>query len=220
VPYKKTATQTYLLRRQSRKTLYLDGGRLLVAPTDWRILCTHYFFDSGSSRLSAGKSGPKHERTEAPDSKVSRVEASRGNLVQDLRRGRQSPPWIALGLADDYVTTKLQLQSPKNFVSVTLRRSPLGLLEDGSSDGSPRTLGLGNPSRWGSLCRPNAVAQARTIHMTPCETWPDHRAPPLASRGATRIEHRASIGASCIHTHIHRHRAANPFLFRCSLITG
>jgi hypothetical protein len=39
VPYKKTATQTHLLRRQSRKTLYLDGGRLLLATTDWRLLC-------------------------------------------------------------------------------------------------------------------------------------------------------------------------------------
>jgi hypothetical protein len=48
VPYKKTATQIYLLRRQSRKTLYLDGGRLLVATTDWRILCTHYPFNFGS----------------------------------------------------------------------------------------------------------------------------------------------------------------------------
>jgi hypothetical protein len=28
-----------MLRLQSRKTLYLDGGRLLGAPTDWRILC-------------------------------------------------------------------------------------------------------------------------------------------------------------------------------------
>ena len=37
-----------VLIRQSRKTLYLDGGRLLVAPTDWRILCTHYPFNFGS----------------------------------------------------------------------------------------------------------------------------------------------------------------------------
>jgi hypothetical protein len=43
--YNKTATQTYLFRRQSRKTLYLDEGRLLVTPTDWRILCTHYPFN-------------------------------------------------------------------------------------------------------------------------------------------------------------------------------
>ena len=33
---------------------------------------------------------------EAPDSKESRVGASRGNLDEDLRRGRQSPAWIAL----------------------------------------------------------------------------------------------------------------------------
>jgi len=48
VSYKKTATQTYLLRHQSRKTLYLDGGRLLGAQTDWRIMCTHYPFNFGS----------------------------------------------------------------------------------------------------------------------------------------------------------------------------
>ena len=38
-----------MLRLQSRKTLYLDGGRLLGAPTDWRILCTHYSFNFGSA---------------------------------------------------------------------------------------------------------------------------------------------------------------------------
>jgi len=43
-----TASLGLVLIRQSRKTLYLDGGRLLVAPTDWRILCTHYPFNFGS----------------------------------------------------------------------------------------------------------------------------------------------------------------------------
>ena len=43
------ASHTYLLIPQSRKTLYLDGGRLLGAPTDWQILCTHYPFNFGSA---------------------------------------------------------------------------------------------------------------------------------------------------------------------------
>jgi hypothetical protein len=44
-----TASPGLVLIRQSRKTLYLDGGRLLVAPTDWPILCTHYPFNFGSA---------------------------------------------------------------------------------------------------------------------------------------------------------------------------
>ena len=48
MPYTKTATQIYLLRRQSRKTLYLDGGRLLLATTNLRFLCRPHFFDFGS----------------------------------------------------------------------------------------------------------------------------------------------------------------------------
>ena len=43
------ASHTYLLIPQSRKTLYLDGGRLLGAPTDWQIMCTHYPFNFGSA---------------------------------------------------------------------------------------------------------------------------------------------------------------------------
>jgi len=41
--------------------------------------------------------GPKHERQQRPhDSEEFRIGASRGNLGQDLRRGRCSSPWIAL----------------------------------------------------------------------------------------------------------------------------
>jgi len=57
VPYKIAATQTYLLRRQSRKTLYLDGGRLLVSTTDWRFLCRPISSIPAVWHLSAGKSG-------------------------------------------------------------------------------------------------------------------------------------------------------------------
>jgi hypothetical protein len=49
---KKTATQIYLLIHQSRKTLYLDGGRLLGASTDWRILSPIILSISAVSQLS------------------------------------------------------------------------------------------------------------------------------------------------------------------------
>ena len=52
-----TASPGLVLIRQSRKTLYLDGGRLLVAPTDWRILCRPISSTPAVRQLSAGKSG-------------------------------------------------------------------------------------------------------------------------------------------------------------------
>ena len=52
-----TASSGLVLIRQSRKTLYLDGGRLLVAPTDWRILCRPISSTQAVRQLSAGKSG-------------------------------------------------------------------------------------------------------------------------------------------------------------------
>jgi hypothetical protein len=52
-----TASPGLVLIRQSRKTLYLDGGRLLVAPTDWRILCRPISSTQAVRQLSAGKSG-------------------------------------------------------------------------------------------------------------------------------------------------------------------
>ena len=58
---------------------------------------------------------------DSKESKASRVGASRGNLGQDLRLtwAAITCPNCFLGLADDYVTTKLSLQSPKSRVGVS-----------------------------------------------------------------------------------------------------
>ncbi len=73
----------------------------------------------------------------APDSKESRVGASRGNLDEDLRRGRQSSPCMAFGALRMITLPRINSSKVQRTTKKVLEEgSELNtVLEDGSQDG-------------------------------------------------------------------------------------